>query len=84
MFFLSTFIYSGKNTTPSVVAFDGNDIFTGIAAIDSAVPPTNLVYDSKRLIGWQFIDQNVQTDIKTWPFRMVDVNVGYHFIPQNT
>ena len=79
MFFLSTFIYSGKNTTPSVVAFDGDDIFAGIAANDSVAPPTNLVYDSKRLLGWQFKDEAVQAGIKTWPFKMADINVGRPF-----
>ncbi|PAV67055.1 hypothetical protein WR25_18393 [Diploscapter pachys] len=69
----------GNNTTPSVVAFDEDNVLIGIAATDAAVPPTNLVYDSKRLIGWQFIDQTVQADIRTWPFRIADINGKPHY-----
>ncbi|PAV63640.1 hypothetical protein WR25_05803 [Diploscapter pachys] len=69
----------GKNTTPSVVAFDGDNILSGNTATDSAVPPTNLVYDSKRLLGWQFKDEVVQADIKTWPFKMANINGKPHY-----
>ncbi|PAV84032.1 hypothetical protein WR25_14461 [Diploscapter pachys] len=69
----------GRNTTPSVVAFDGDNVLTGTAATDSAVPPTNLVYDSKRLLGWQFKDEAVQAGIKTWPFKMADINGKPHY-----
>ncbi|SCW01777.1 LAFE_0E07030g1_1 [Lachancea fermentati] len=64
----------GKRTTPSVVAFDkeGKVIVGEAAKRQSLVNPENTFYATKRLIGRSFRDDEVQRDLKTMPFRIVE------------
>ncbi|CAG2188607.1 HSPA1s [Mytilus edulis] len=64
----------GNRTTPSYyVAFTDNKRLIGDAA-KNQVPmnPVNTVFDAKRLIGRKFTDTTVQSDMKHWPFIVVD------------
>jgi len=61
----------GRKTTPSVVAFVGEDRVVGSQAFNQAQrSPKSLVYDSKRLMGKLFDDKSVQEDMKGWSFKV--------------
>ncbi|OUM64428.1 hypothetical protein PIROE2DRAFT_20522 [Piromyces sp. E2] len=63
----------GNRTTPSFVAFTDSERLIGDAAKNqAAMNPTNTVFDAKRLIGRRFNDGEVQSDMKHWPFKVVE------------
>ncbi|XP_050690674.1 heat shock cognate 71 kDa protein [Eriocheir sinensis] len=65
----------GNRTTPSYVAFTDTERLIGDAAKNQvAMNPNNTVFDAKRLIGRKFNDHNVQSDMKHWPFDVIDDN----------
>merc|ERR1712136_423053 len=37
-----------------------------------AINPTNTIFDAKRLIGRKYGDPSVQSDMKHWPFKIID------------
>ena len=64
----------GNRVTPSFVAFTPEERLIGDAAKNqAALNPTNTVFDAKRLIGRRFDEESVQNDMKTWPFKVIDV-----------
>ena len=61
----------GNRTTPSFVAFTENDRLIGDAAKNQASSnPENTVFDAKRLIGRNFTDASVQSDIKHFSYNV--------------
>ncbi|KAJ9099882.1 Heat shock protein sks2 [Naganishia friedmannii] len=63
----------GNRTTPSYVAFtDGERLIGDAAKNQSAMNPRNTVFDAKRLIGRRFDDPDVKSDMKHWPFAVID------------
>ena len=65
----------GNRVTPSFVAFTPEERLIGDAAKNqAALNPKNTVFDAKRLIGRRFDDESVQNDMKTWPFKVIDVD----------
>ncbi|MEE9287158.1 MAG: molecular chaperone DnaK [Gammaproteobacteria bacterium] len=68
----------GSRTTPSVVAFSGDDqVLVGQAAKRQAVTnPDNTLYAIKRLIGRRYEDDVVKRDIDMVPYKIVAADNG--------
>jgi len=63
----------GNRTTPSYVAFTDSERLIGDAAKNQvAMNPDNTVFDAKRLIGRRYEDSSVQSDMKHWPFHIMN------------
>ncbi|CAF1484486.1 unnamed protein product [Rotaria magnacalcarata] len=65
----------GNRTTPSYVAFTDSERLIGDSAKNQvAMNASNTVFDAKRLIGRKFDDSTVQSDMKHWPFKVINQN----------
>lgn len=63
----------GNRTMPSYVAFTESERLIGESARNqSAMNPNNTIFDVKRLIGRRFDDPIVQSDMKLWPYKVVN------------
>uniref|UniRef100_A0A2K5CU15 Heat shock cognate 71 kDa protein n=1 Tax=Aotus nancymaae TaxID=37293 RepID=A0A2K5CU15_AOTNA len=63
----------GNRTTPSCITFtDTKRLIGGATKNQVAMNPTNMVFDAKHLIGHRFDDAVVQSDMKHWPFMVVN------------
>ena len=74
----------GARTTPSIVAYAGDEILVGAPAKRQAVTnATNTIYASKRLIGRKFSDAEVQKDIDMMPFKITEASNGDAWVKVN-
>lgn len=70
----------GNRTTPSYVAFTETERLIGDGAKNQASNnPINTIFDAKRLIGRDFSDPVVQSDMKHWPFKVIEKNKKPYF-----
>jgi heat shock 70kDa protein 1/2/6/8 len=84
----------GNRTTPSYVAFNGEERLIGDSAkLQVNSNPENTVFDAKRLIGRKYNDEAVQSDMKYFSFDVINkdnkpaIQVQYknetkHFTPE--
>ena len=71
----------GNRTTPSYVSFSENERVIGEAAKNQATSNfKNTIFDVKRLIGRKFSDEGVQSDMKHFPFKIVNALVRLSII----
>jgi len=64
----------GNRITPSYVAFtaEGERLVGDAAKNQLTSNPENTVFDAKRMIGREWTDKAVQTDIKFYPFKVIE------------
>jgi len=70
----------GNRITPSYVAFtgDGERLIGDAAKNQLTTNPENTVFDVKRLIGREWADKTVQSDVKLLPFKVINKNSKPH------
>ncbi|KAK9913495.1 hypothetical protein M0R45_037309 [Rubus argutus] len=63
----------GNRMTPSYVAFTDIERLIGDGAYNQVIRnPANSIFDAKRLIGRRFSDPCIQSDVKLWPFKVIE------------
>jgi len=72
----------GLRTTPSVVAFtkDGERLVGQAAKRQAVTNAANTLYATKRLIGRRFSDNEVQKDMKTVSYKIVEAKNGDAYV----
>ena len=74
----------GARTTPSIIAYTGEEILVGASAKRQAVTnPKNTIYAAKRLIGRKFKEQAVQKDIDLMPYKITEADNGDAWVTVN-
>ena len=67
----------GNRTTPSIVAFTGEEQLVGVTAKRQQVTnPKNTIYAAKRLIGRKYDSKEIKQDAKTLPYKIVKSKAG--------
>ncbi|MFA5135181.1 MAG: molecular chaperone DnaK [Patescibacteria group bacterium] len=68
----------GNRTTPSMVAItkNGERVVGQIAKRQAVTNPENTIFSVKRLIGRKWSDEEVQRDVKTMPYKIVQAGEG--------
>lgn len=74
----------GARTTPSIVAFKGEEQLVGNTARRQAITnPENTIFAAKRLIGRKFDDPAVQAAVKHLPYKVVKAHNGDAWLEVN-
>lgn len=68
---------SGARTVPSMVSFTDSERLIGDAAkAAAAAHPKSTIFDAKRMIGRGFSDSHLQSDLKHFPYKVIDDGKG--------
>ena len=69
----------GNRTTPSIAALSksGERLVGASAKRQAVINPENTVYAVKRLIGRNFNDEEIQRDLGTVPYQIVQAGLGF-------
>jgi L1 cell adhesion molecule like protein len=68
---------SGNRTVPSMVTFTDTERLIGEAAKGAAAQyPRSTVFDAKRMVGRDFKDSHLQSDMKHFPYDVIDDGKG--------
>jgi molecular chaperone DnaK (HSP70) len=75
----------GNRITPSYVAFtqEGERLIGDAAKNQLTTNPENTVFDAKRLIGREWSDSTVQSDIKYFPFKVISSGLSSNNTKEN-
>ena len=74
----------GARTTPSIVAYTGEEVLVGVSAKRQAVTnPKSTIYAAKRLIGRKYKENAVQKDIELMPYEIMEAKNGDAWISAN-
>ena len=74
----------GDRTTPSIIAYTGDEVLVGQPAKRQAVTnPDNTLFAIKRLIGRKFSDDAVQKDISMVPYKIIGADNGDAWVEAN-
>ncbi|KAF5279532.1 hypothetical protein FQR65_LT03354 [Abscondita terminalis] len=70
----------GNRITPSYVAFtaEGERLIGDAAKNQLTTNPENTIFDAKRLIGREWSEHTVQSDVKYFPFKVIEKNSKPH------
>ena len=68
----------GNRTTPSIatISKNGERLVGASAKRQAVINPENTVYAVKRLIGRHFTDAEVQRDLNTMPYKIIQAGEG--------
>jgi len=65
----------GFRITPSCVSLDDEEVLVGNSTVyQSGMNIENTIFNIKRIIGRDFDEENVQNDIKRFPFKVINKN----------
>jgi L1 cell adhesion molecule like protein len=69
---VETILDEGRPSIPSYAAFTDRQRLVGAAAKNQAsINPMNTIFDVMRLVDRQFTDQQLQADLRRFPFRVI-------------
>ncbi|KFP29942.1 Heat shock 70 kDa protein 13, partial [Colius striatus] len=71
---------NGRNSIPSIVSFRDREVYVGYDGLELADSnPQNTIYDAKRFIGKIFASEELQSESRRYPFKILNNNGSAEF-----